>query len=146
MRKINNIITEKIGIIETYRKIINRNIFTILIIILIKYKRSAEVIIIKTKAKTIIINIMKIFIIMTLSYHAVWWKNILLHTHTHTHTSVNTDIILLTVSFALIEAPASTRNLVTSAWPLQAAHMRGVHPFWWNCVIDNHIWYCIFLH
>ena len=51
------IITEKVGIIETYRKIIKRNIFTILLIILIRYKRSAEVVIIKTKTKTIIIII-----------------------------------------------------------------------------------------
>ena len=31
-----NIITEKVGIIETYRKIIKRNMFTILIIVLIR--------------------------------------------------------------------------------------------------------------
>ena len=68
-----NIITEKVGIIETYRKIIKRNIFTILIIILIRYKRSTEVIIIETKTntETIIIIIVKLFIIMTLSYHTV---------------------------------------------------------------------------
>ena len=66
-----NVITEKAGIKETYRKIIKRNIFTILIIILIRYKRSAEVVIIKTKTKTIIIIIVKLFIIMTLSYHTV---------------------------------------------------------------------------
>ena len=47
-----NIITEKVGIKETYRKIIKRNMFTILIFILIKCKRSTEVIIIKTKTKT----------------------------------------------------------------------------------------------
>ena len=83
MRKKKNIITEKEGKKETYRKIIKRNIFTILIIILIRYKRSAEVIIIKTETKTIIIIIVKLFIIMTLSYHTVWPKNKLHHTHTH---------------------------------------------------------------
>ena len=82
------IITGKVGIKETYRKIIKRNMLTILIIILIWYKRSTEVIIIKTKTKTIIIIIVKLFIIMTLSYHTVWWKNILLHTHTHIHTHI----------------------------------------------------------
>ena len=60
-----NIITEKVGIIETRRKIIKRNMFTILIIILIRCKRSTEVIMIKTKTKTIIIIIGKLFIIMT---------------------------------------------------------------------------------
>ena len=67
---------------ETYRKMIKRNICTTLIIILIKQKRSTGVIIIKTKTKTIIIIIVKLFIIMTLSYHTVWWKNKLIHTHT----------------------------------------------------------------
>ena len=70
MRK-KNIITEKVGKKETYRKIIKRNILTILIIILIRYKRSTEVIMIKTKTKTIIIIIVKLFIIMKLSYHTV---------------------------------------------------------------------------
>ena len=46
-----NITTEKVGKIETYRKIMKRNIFTILIFILIRQKRSTEVIIIKTKTK-----------------------------------------------------------------------------------------------
>ena len=66
-----NIITEKEGKKETYRKIMKRSMFTIIIFILIRYKRSAEVIIIKTKTKTIIIIIVKLFIIMTLSYHTV---------------------------------------------------------------------------
>ena len=66
-----NIITEKVGKKETYRKIIKRNMFTILIFILIRYERSTVVIIIKTKIKTIIIIIVKLFIIMTLSYHTV---------------------------------------------------------------------------
>ena len=80
----------------------------------------------------------ELFIIRTLSYHTVlWWKNILLHTHIHTYE--NMDIVLLTLFFASIEAPASAsiRTLVTSAWPLQAAHMRGVHPFWWNYVNEG---------
>ncbi len=64
MRK-KNIITEKVGKKETYRKIIKRNMFTILIFILRRYKRSTEVIIIKTKTKTKTIIIMiKLFIIM----------------------------------------------------------------------------------
>ena len=68
-----NIITEKVGKIEPYRKILKRNMFTILIFILIRYKRSTGVIIIKTKTKTktIIIIIVELFIIMTLSYHTV---------------------------------------------------------------------------
>ena len=119
-----NIITEKVGIKETYWKIIKRNIFTILIIILIWYKRSTEVIIIKTKTKTIIIIIVKLFMIMTLSYHTVWWENILIHTHTHTYENI--DIVLLTLHFASIEAPASSRTLVTSALPWQAADRKSV--------------------
>ena len=58
-----NIITEKVGIKETYRKIMKRNIFRILIFILIRYKKSTEVIIIKTKTKTIIIIIVNLSII-----------------------------------------------------------------------------------
>ena len=46
-----NIITEKVGKKDTYRIIIKRNILTILIFILIRQKRSTEVIIIKTKTK-----------------------------------------------------------------------------------------------
>ena len=58
-------ITEKEGIKKTYGKILKRNIFTTLIIILIKQKRSTGVIIVKTKTKTIIIIIVKLFIIMS---------------------------------------------------------------------------------
>ena len=133
--KIENIITEKVGIKETYRKIIKRNNFTILIFILIRYKRCTEVIIIKTKTKTIIIIVVKLFIIMTLSYHTVWWKNKLIHTHTHIYENMN--IVLLTLHFASIEAPASSSNLVTSIWPLEAAHMRAVLPLWWKYVNEG---------
>ena len=130
-----NIITEKVGIKETYRKIIKRNNFTILIFILIRYKKTTGVIIIKTITKTIIIIIVKLFIIMTLSYHTVWWKNKLIHTNTHTHE--NMDIVLLTLLFASIEAPATSRHLVTSKWPPLAACMSGVIPLWWKYVNEG---------
>ena len=46
-------ITENVGKKETYTESIKRNIFTILIIfILTRYKRSTEVIIIKTRTKS----------------------------------------------------------------------------------------------
>ena len=46
--------------------------------------------------------------------------------NTHTHTDVHMDILLLTMSFASIEAPASISTLITSALPLRAANMRAV--------------------
>ena len=45
-------------------------------------------------------------------------------------TYVNMDIRLLTIFFALIKAPASSSNLTTSEWPLEAAQIRGVWPDW----------------
>ena len=47
------------------------------------------------------------------------------------------DIILLTLHFASIEAPASIRTLVTSMWPPRAAHMRVVLPHWWKYVNEG---------
>ena len=52
--------------------------------------------------------------------------------NTHTHTNVDMDILLLTIPFASIEAPASRSTLITSAWPLRAANMREVSLFWWK--------------
>ena len=60
-------ITEKVGKKETCKERIKRNIFTILIFILIRYKWSKEVTIIEIKAITII-TIVKLFKIMTSSY------------------------------------------------------------------------------
>ena len=37
--------------------------------------------------------------------------------NTHTHTHVHMDILLLTVDFASMEAPASSSTLITSALP-----------------------------
>ena len=59
------------------------------------------------------------------------------HTHIHTHIYVNMDIVLLTVFFASIEAPASIRTLVTSLWPSRAACMRAVSPSWWKYVNEG---------
>ena len=116
--------------------------------------------IIKTKTLTII-KIVKLFIIMTLSYntysnrikcsHRIKWHFPLIiqcdgriplspplvphtHTHTHTHIYVNMDILLLTSSFASIEAPASISILTTSVLPLLAALIRAVPPFWWKYI------------
>ena len=47
-------------------------------------------------------------------------------THTHKHTHVHMDILLLTVVFASIEAPASSSNLIISALPFWAAHRSEV--------------------
>ena len=48
----------------------------------------------------------------------------------NTHTYVNMDILLLTLFFASIKAPASSSNLTTSEWPLKAAMIRGVSSSW----------------
>ena len=53
----------------------------------------------------------------------------------NTHTYVNMDILLLTLFFASIKAPASSSNLTTSEWPLEAAMIRGVWPDW--CQYNN---------
>ena len=44
----------------------------------------------------------------------------------NTHTHVHMDILLLTLSFASMEAPASRSTLITSALPLAAAHISAV--------------------
>ena len=44
----------------------------------------------------------------------------------NTHTHVQMDILLLTVDFASMEAPAPSSNLIMSAVPFMAAHMRAV--------------------
>ena len=43
-----------------------------------------------------------------------------------THTHVHMDILLLTKSFASVEAPASSSNLTVSALPLEAANISAV--------------------
>ena len=48
------------------------------------------------------------------------------HTHTHTHRHVHMDILLLTVVFASIEAPAFRNTLTVSECPLEAANMSAV--------------------
>ena len=47
-------------------------------------------------------------------------------THKHTNTPVHIDILVLTPSFASVEAPASSNNLTISALPVLAAQMRAV--------------------
>ena len=42
------------------------------------------------------------------------------------------DILLLTVDFASIAAPASISNLTVSEWPFWAAHMSEVMLSWWK--------------
>ena len=44
----------------------------------------------------------------------------------NTNTHVHMDILLLTLSFASVEAPALSNNLIMSALPLLAANMRAV--------------------
>ena len=48
------------------------------------------------------------------------------NTHTHTHVHMDMDFLLLTSSFASIEAPASSNTLRVSALPLWEANMRAV--------------------
>ena len=106
------------------------------------------------------IKIVKLFIIMTLSYNTYsnrikcshrikWYFSLIIqydgrislsppssHTHTPTQTYiyVNTDILLLTLFFASIEAPASISILTTSVLPLLAASIRAVLPDWWKYI------------
>ena len=54
------------------------------------------------------------------------------NTHTHTHTHVHMDILLLTLFFASVEAPAFSDNLTASAWPFHAANMSAVILLWWK--------------
>ena len=78
------------------------------------------------------------------TYHTVWWKITpplspprSPHTHSYTHIYVHMDIHLLTLFFASIKAPASSSNLTTSEWPLEAALIRGVWPDCWNILIEE---------
>ena len=50
------------------------------------------------------------------------------HRHTHTDTYVHMDILLLTLVFASMEAPASINTLTASAVPYMAANIRAVLP------------------
>ena len=50
----------------------------------------------------------------------------------NTHTNAHMDILLLTLFFASIEAPASSNTLTVSEWPLAAAHRSEVQLSWWK--------------
>ena len=53
------------------------------------------------------------------------------HTHIHTHTCAkHIDILLLTLFFASISAPASRSNLTESPLPFSAANIRAVLLSW----------------
>ena len=48
------------------------------------------------------------------------------NTFANTKTHARMDILLLTTSFASVEAPAFSSNLTVSALPLEAANMSAV--------------------